>query len=138
MSTAILKLSESGELQKIHDKWLSRQACSSEGAKQDVDRLSLKSFWGLFLLCGLACFVALVCYLIKMIYKYMRHSGQSSQSFFSFIKEKENKVVEETDKSRSNRKRRKRISSGRRLDEDESVNVSNASTCLCWRSMKHS
>ena len=133
MSTAILKLSENGELQKIHDKWLSRQACSSEGAKQDVDRLSLKSFWGLFLLCGLACFVALVCYLIKMIYKYMRHSDQSSQSFVSFIKEKENKVVEDTEKSKSNKKRRKIISSGRRFDEDESVNVSNVGTCSCWQ-----
>ncbi|XP_059440222.1 glutamate receptor 3.6-like isoform X2 [Corylus avellana] len=133
MSTAILKLSESGELQKIHDKWLSRQACSSEGAKEDVDRLSLKSFWGLFLLCGSACFIALLCYLIKMVYQYMGHSCRSSQSFVSFVKEKENKVVEEADKSRSNRKRRKKISGGRRFDEDESVNVSNVGTCLCWR-----
>jgi ionotropic glutamate receptor len=133
MSTAILKLSESGELQKIHDKWLSRQACSSEGAKQDVDRLSLKSFWGLFLLCGSACFIALLCYLIKMIYQYMRHSGRSSQSFVSFVKEKENKVVEDAEKNRSNRKRRKKISSERRFDENESVNVSNVGTCLCWQ-----
>jgi ionotropic glutamate receptor len=99
MSTAILKLSESGELQKIHDKWLSRQACSLEGAKEDVDCLSLKSLWGLFLLCGSTCFIALLCYLIKMIYQYMRHSSQGSQSFVSFVKEKENKVVEDTEKS---------------------------------------
>ena len=133
MSTAILKLSESGELQKINDKWLSRKACSSEGVKEDVDRLSLKSFWGLFLLCGSSCFFTLIGYLIKMVYQYMRHSSQSSQSFVSFVKEKENKVMEEADKSRSNRKRRKRISSGRGFHEDdESVNVSNVSTCLCW------
>ncbi|KAB1201752.1 Glutamate receptor 3.3 [Morella rubra] len=50
MSIAILKLSENGELQKIHDKWLARKACMSEGAKEEVDRLPLKSFWGLFLI----------------------------------------------------------------------------------------
>jgi ionotropic glutamate receptor len=44
MSTTILKLSESGELQKIHDKWLARKACNLEGAKQDIDRLPLTSF----------------------------------------------------------------------------------------------
>ncbi|GFY87745.1 glutamate receptor 3.6 [Actinidia rufa] len=32
MSTAILKLSEDGELQRIHDKWLMRSACSSQVA----------------------------------------------------------------------------------------------------------
>ncbi|GLT69885.1 hypothetical protein SLA2020_419980 [Shorea laevis] len=65
MSTAILKLSENGELQKIHDKWLSRKACSTEGTKQDVDCLPLKTFWGLFLLCGSTCFLALLLYLLR-------------------------------------------------------------------------
>ena len=44
MSTTILKLSESGELQKIHDKWLARKACNLEEANQDIDRLPLTSF----------------------------------------------------------------------------------------------
>jgi ionotropic glutamate receptor len=99
MSTAILKLSESGELQKIHDKWLARKACSIEEAKQDIDRLPLKSFWGLFLLCGSACVVALLLYLVQMVHQYMRLSGRGSQSclsfvkeFLSFVKEKENRV----------------------------------------------
>jgi ionotropic glutamate receptor len=106
MSTAILKLSESGELQKIHDKWLSRQACRSEGVNQEVDRLSLTSFWGLFLLCGAACFVALFSFFFKMVHQYTRHSSKSSQSFLSFVKEKENHVykMEELENSRDNRK----------------------------------
>ncbi|PON50034.1 Ionotropic glutamate receptor, metazoa [Parasponia andersonii] len=94
MSTAILKLSEHGNLQRIHDKWLTRSACSSEGAKQDVDRLQLKSFWGLFLLSGLACFLALLLYSIKMLRQFSRHSLDTSQSasvrsFLAFINEKE-------------------------------------------------
>ncbi|KAK2657656.1 hypothetical protein Ddye_010708 [Dipteronia dyeriana] len=34
MSVAILQLSENGDLQRIHDKRLTRSACSSQGAKQ--------------------------------------------------------------------------------------------------------
>jgi ionotropic glutamate receptor len=105
MSTAILKLSESGELQKIHDKWISGQACSSKGANQ-VDRLPLTSFYGLFLVCGSACFVVLLLYLVKMVHQYTRQSGRSSQSFFSFVKEKENHVhkMKEPENSRDNEK----------------------------------
>ncbi|KAB1201751.1 Glutamate receptor 3.3 [Morella rubra] len=99
MSTAILKLSENGELQKIHDKWLARKACSSEGAKHEVDRLPLKSFWGLFLICGLPCFLALLLYVIKIVRQYMSLSCRSQsarvQSFLSFVKEKEDDVNDE-------------------------------------------
>ncbi|KAK7379683.1 hypothetical protein VNO78_34372 [Psophocarpus tetragonolobus] len=122
MSTAILKLSENGDLQRIHDKWLTRSACSSEGAKQNIDRLELESFWGLFLLIGIACFIALLCYFIKMAYGFRRHSngnpGGSSnnarlRSFFTFVNERE-----EEDKNMSKRKRSEKGSSGRVAHED--------------------
>ncbi|PHU19526.1 Glutamate receptor 3.4 [Capsicum chinense] len=48
LSTAILQLSENGELQRIHDKWLSNNGCSSQNNQVDDTRLSLKSFWGLY------------------------------------------------------------------------------------------
>ncbi|GLT69889.1 hypothetical protein SLA2020_420020 [Shorea laevis] len=48
MPTAILKLTESGELQKIHDKWFSRKACSSEGTNQDVDSFCLEVLGAFF------------------------------------------------------------------------------------------
>ncbi|KAG7968845.1 hypothetical protein I3843_07G001400 [Carya illinoinensis] len=103
MSTAILTLSENGGLQRLHDKWLTRSACSSEGTKQGVDRLQLQSFWGLFILCGSVCLLALLFYLIKMIREYTRHSGQISpqsgrlRSFLSFVKEKEDHHHEEAE-----------------------------------------
>lgn len=103
MSTAILTLSENGGLQRLHDKWLTRSACSSEGTKQGVDRLQLQSFWGLFILCGSVCLLALLFYLIKMIREYTRHSRQISpqsgrlRSFLSFVKEKEDHHHEEAE-----------------------------------------
>ncbi|XP_027916741.1 glutamate receptor 3.6-like isoform X1 [Vigna unguiculata] len=123
MSTAILKLSENGDLQRIHDKWLTRSACSSEGAKQGIDRLELKSFWGLFLLSGMACFIALLCYAIRMVYRFSRHSNSNSKgsshsarlrSFFTFVNERE-----EEDKHMSKRKRTEKGSSGRVAHEEE-------------------
>ena len=117
MSTALLKLSENGDLQRIHDKWLLRRACSYQGAKMEVDRLQLKSFWGLFVICGLACLIALFVYFLKMVRQFSRHyseevesSGQSSRSariltFLSFVDEKEEEV-----KSRSKRRQMERAS----------------------------
>lgn len=72
MSTAILQLTENGDLQRIHDKWLRKSACRSQDTKLTVDRLQLKSFWGLFLLSGLACFFALIFYVVLMVRQFMR------------------------------------------------------------------
>lgn len=105
MSTAILKLSENGDLQRIHDKWLLRSACSSQGTKLEVDRLQLKSFWGLYLLCGLACLFALFLFFLQTVRQFNRHcpeqdielTGRSLrssriQTFISFVDDKEEDV----------------------------------------------
>ncbi|KAG7968835.1 hypothetical protein I3843_07G001300 [Carya illinoinensis] len=126
MSTAILRLSESGDLQRMHDKWLTRSACTPQGTKLEVDRLQLKSFWGLFVTCGFACLLALCIYLILMLRQFSRHSeelepsGRSSgsgrvQTFLTFIDEKEEDV-----KSRSKRRQMEKASI-RSTGEDEST-----------------
>ncbi|XP_020218408.1 glutamate receptor 3.3 [Cajanus cajan] len=69
MSTAILQLSETGDLQRIHDKWMTRSSCSLDNAEIDSDRLKLKSFWGLFLICGIACFVALLLHFLQLMFQ---------------------------------------------------------------------
>nr|GMD30088.1 glutamate receptor 3.4-like isoform X1 [Ipomoea batatas] len=75
MSTAILQLSENGDLQRIHDKWLSKEGCSQE-TEVDDSRLSLKSFWGLFLICGIACFLALLVFFCRVCLQYRRYSPE--------------------------------------------------------------
>jgi len=135
MSTAILKLSENGDLQRIHDKWLTRSACSSEGGKQGIDRLELNSFWGLFLLSGMACFVALLCYGIRMVYRFSRHSNSSNlersshsarlRSFLSFVNERE-----EEDKYRPKRRRREKCSCRKVVHEGGSLDDSTVSVLI--------
>ncbi|KAG2296707.1 hypothetical protein Bca52824_043376 [Brassica carinata] len=52
MSTAILKLSEEGKLEKIRKKWLTySHKCSVQIADTENYQLSVQSFWGLFLIC---------------------------------------------------------------------------------------
>lgn len=101
LSTAILSLSENGDLQRIHDKWLTRSSCSLDSAEIESDRLHLKSFWGLFLVCGIACFIALVIYFWQVTRRFRNDlraesfpGGQDSsrsrrlQRFISLIDEK--------------------------------------------------
>ncbi|KAK1303833.1 Glutamate receptor 3.1 [Acorus calamus] len=73
MSTAILLLSENGELQRIHDKWLMRTACTSETDELESNQLHLRSFTGLFFICGLACFIALLIYLFMLLHQFFWH-----------------------------------------------------------------
>ncbi|XP_058220528.1 glutamate receptor 3.3 [Rhododendron vialii] len=78
MSTAILTLSENGDLQRIHDKWLQNSVCTSDTAEIESDRLHLKSFWGLFLIIGVVCFCALVIYFIQIMRQYSRTAPTES------------------------------------------------------------
>jgi ionotropic glutamate receptor len=130
MSTAILKLSKNGDLQRIHDKWLMSSACTSQSTTFEVDQLQLKSFWGLFAICGFTCLLALLVYLIMMVRQFSRHysddvesSGSSSgskriQTFLTFVDEKEVDV-----KNRSKRRQMEKASS-RSVGEDESTSGS--------------
>ncbi|XP_062224310.1 glutamate receptor 3.1-like isoform X1 [Phragmites australis] len=105
LSTAILALSENGELQRIHDKWLKTGECAAENAGYvDSNQLRLESFWGLFLICGVACVLALLIYFGIMLRQYLRHeppetalslesgsskSKRSLKKFISFVDDKE-------------------------------------------------
>ncbi|KAM1073053.1 hypothetical protein ACFX13_018477 [Malus domestica] len=107
--TAVLKLSEKGDLQKIHDKWLKKSACSAEGAKKAVGRLSMSRFWGLFPLSGIACFLALVLHALRMVHQYYRHydsdcessHAKSFRSFVSFVNKREEEVKSRTKRGRT-------------------------------------
>ncbi|XP_006852519.2 glutamate receptor 2.7 isoform X2 [Amborella trichopoda] len=53
ISKGILEISESGEMLRLENKWLPMTQCSSSSTNiKNEDRLSLASFWGLFLITG--------------------------------------------------------------------------------------
>lgn len=133
MSTAILALSENGELQRIHNRWLLKKACKgSQGSGADSDQLNIKSFLGLFLICGISCMLALIGYFFKMLRLFNRHlpeapepsfrgSSRSArlQTFLSFVDEKE-------DRSR-NRAKRKRYDQEGNEAESGSMSMNGSS-----------
>ncbi|CAL5062474.1 unnamed protein product [Urochloa decumbens] len=81
LSTAILTLSENGNLQRIHDEWLSGTQCNADNNGDASNSLSLSSFWGLFLICGLACLLALVIFFLRIFCQYSRYSSEVEVQF---------------------------------------------------------
>lgn len=73
ISTAILKLSESGELQRIHDLWLSTESCAiKNNVASNANELGLGVFWGLFLITGCASVLCCLIYWTRMIIRHKR------------------------------------------------------------------
>ncbi|KAF8391512.1 hypothetical protein HHK36_023817 [Tetracentron sinense] len=80
LSTAILTLSEHGDLQRIHDKWLSRRSgCPMQANQVGAYRLSLRSFWGLFLICGIAFFLALTVYFSRVVCQFRKYRPEEAE-----------------------------------------------------------
>ena len=113
MSTAILKLSENGDLQRIHDKWLMRSACTAQGTTTEVDQLQFKSFLGLFVPCWSTCLLAPIAHVIFLARKFISVPDDQSlicerlqklKNFKEFIKYvlgiKKEKVIDPGSKKR--------------------------------------
>lgn len=110
MSTAILRLSENGELQEIHDRWFCRGGCDKgRNRGSEPNHLHLRSFWGLFLICGAATVLAFLVFLLRSVHQFIRYNrkqrdtavvkqqsssgcSQAVHSFFDFIDEKEEAI----------------------------------------------
>lgn len=109
MSTAILKLAESGKLHQIHQNWFCKPVCPEERKRNsDPHQLHLTSFWELYLVCGVFSLVALLLFLFRVASQYARykkrqvesstplttlssnvHCSQVLYNFFDFIDKKE-------------------------------------------------
>lgn len=111
ISTAILKLSEDGELQKIYEKWFCKMGCHGEKKHgNEPNQLNLTSFWGLYILCGAFALTAFFVFLLRMVRQFVRYKRRQSLSsspssvssstrcshviyhFFNFIDEKEEAI----------------------------------------------
>ncbi|KAF5458353.1 hypothetical protein F2P56_022386 [Juglans regia] len=84
ISTAILKLSENGELQRIRERWFCKTGCPGEGKRHaEPNQLHLVSFWGLYLLCGIFTLGALLVFLLRMIWQFAHYKQQQRESSHS-------------------------------------------------------
>ena len=80
MSTAILTMAENGELQRIHDLWLSSSPCNAETNQVESNQLNLDSFWGLFLITGATSFGSLTIYMLMLLLRFCREGSHTDSS----------------------------------------------------------
>ncbi|XP_010557249.1 PREDICTED: glutamate receptor 2.7-like isoform X2 [Tarenaya hassleriana] len=77
VSRAILKVTESEEMRRIEKKWFGKRSnCSDPNAPLLWNRLGLSSFWGLFLIAGVASSLALLVFLAMFLYEQNRTLDQ--------------------------------------------------------------
>uniref|UniRef100_A0A7N0U5J8 Glutamate receptor n=1 Tax=Kalanchoe fedtschenkoi TaxID=63787 RepID=A0A7N0U5J8_KALFE len=127
LSTAILKLSENGDLQRINNQRITKSSCAKNALTQ-VDQLQIKSFWGLFLICGVACSLALCIYFFRVLRQFLKHYADDPdpstrsrsksariQTFLSFVDDKKDVSV-----SKLKRKRAEMSQVGNREDPSPS------------------
>ncbi|GLJ41456.1 hypothetical protein SUGI_0858010 [Cryptomeria japonica] len=79
ISKAILNLSESKEMQEILKRWFnsSESKCSVESGGVESNKMSIKNFWGIFLLTGCVSFLTLVYYLCRLLYRFVHRNENS-------------------------------------------------------------
>ncbi|KAI3736477.1 hypothetical protein L6452_16019 [Arctium lappa] len=80
MSSAILRLAENGELGKIHEDWLKKEGGCGAGSLSLVsDHLELERFWGLFVIFGSVCVVAVFIHFGITLHRFRRQCHDSKK-----------------------------------------------------------
>jgi ionotropic glutamate receptor len=70
ISRAILNVTEGDEMKQIEGAWFGKKStCPESSSSISSNSLSLKSFWGLFLLAGLAALLALIIFIVMFVYR---------------------------------------------------------------------
>ncbi|KAF9661998.1 hypothetical protein SADUNF_Sadunf18G0007500 [Salix dunnii] len=78
ISRAILNVTEGDQMKQIEDAWFGKRgSCPDSSSSVSSNILSLKSFWGLFLIAGLAAFLALIIFSVIFVYRERRDLSHS-------------------------------------------------------------
>ncbi|KAG6739156.1 hypothetical protein POTOM_056742 [Populus tomentosa] len=70
VSRAVLNMTEGDKMKEIENAWFGKQSnCPDSSNSVTSNSLSLKSFWGLFLITGVASLLALIIFMVMFVYK---------------------------------------------------------------------
>ncbi|MED6203635.1 hypothetical protein PIB30_001333 [Stylosanthes scabra] len=72
ISRAILNVTQGDKMKTIENAWLNGSSCPESSAQVSSASLGLESFWGLFLVIGVSCALALMFFLATFLYQH-RH-----------------------------------------------------------------
>ncbi|CAH8282317.1 unnamed protein product [Eruca vesicaria subsp. sativa] len=80
VSRAILNVTESDEMQHFEEKWFKKQSdCPDQNTILSSHHLSVSSFWGLFLISGLASVLALLIFVANFLHEHKHKLFQDSE-----------------------------------------------------------
>ncbi|GAB4827039.1 hypothetical protein Ancab_033920 [Ancistrocladus abbreviatus] len=75
VSKAILRLSESGVLKALEDKWFSPSLeCAASSTDNNVESLSIQGFWVLYLFSGASSTICFLLFLIRLLKDYAKET----------------------------------------------------------------
>ncbi|KAF5729150.1 glutamate receptor 2.7-like [Tripterygium wilfordii] len=108
VSRAILQLSENGKFKELEETWFKPvSGCSTNGTAEDIESLSLHSFWGLYLFTGIASTLCVLIFIACLLPNFPGHQSDTNSSnesilkkigrFASFILKAEYSVTPRTD-----------------------------------------
>ncbi|GLT85188.1 hypothetical protein SLE2022_033840 [Rubroshorea leprosula] len=124
VSRAILNVTESDKMREIENKWL-KNHCTASSTLVSSNRLGLGSFWGLFLITGIAAALALIIFVADFLYK-QRHvlCGSEASAWKRILQ-----VLRNFDRkdSTSPTFRQSELTEGRRIDNVEMMDAAKAS-----------
>ncbi|KAF9662007.1 hypothetical protein SADUNF_Sadunf18G0008400 [Salix dunnii] len=87
ISLAILNMIEGDQMKEFHDKWFGKQtSCPNSGTSNS---LSMKTFWGLFLISGIAALLAPIIFIVMFVHQEWRvvlRPSDSTTSIWSKIR----------------------------------------------------
>ncbi|PQM35364.1 glutamate receptor 2.8 [Prunus yedoensis var. nudiflora] len=70
VSSGILNVNEGNQTKVIEDRWFKKQNCADPNSLVSSNSLSLESFWGLFLIAGVASTLALLIFAAMFLYEH--------------------------------------------------------------------
>ncbi|XVF89458.1 hypothetical protein PTKIN_Ptkin19aG0131900 [Pterospermum kingtungense] len=85
VSRAVLNVTQGDKMKQIEDAWFSKESCSDPNASVSSNSLGVESFWGLFLIAGVASISALIIFAAMFSYE-QRHVLLRSDSKTSLWK----------------------------------------------------
>ncbi|KAK6927702.1 Ionotropic glutamate receptor [Dillenia turbinata] len=72
VSRAVLDVTEEGKMEQIEKAWLGDQSSCSDSTTVSSNSIALHSFWGLFLIAGLASILALITFVLFFLYEHRK------------------------------------------------------------------
>ncbi|KAL2494792.1 Glutamate receptor 2.7 [Forsythia ovata] len=94
VSEAILTLMENGKLRRLKEKWFgSPDSCSNPDAGSETESLSLKSFWGLYLVSAAISTLCFLIFVLQLLKNKLKNSEEGANNLAQIVEGVPNTMI---------------------------------------------